>query len=663
MGDIQTDQGESLELQYVPVAEFRRLLDANVPAAARTQAFAALARVNTLYMIAGAWSGHIGTSFSSIEIMSWLFLNELRDLDKGPAAADIFFSSKGHDAPALYSVLIGLGLLPAEKLHALRRLHGLPGHPHVETPYVQANTGSLGMGISKAKGMALANRHAAAARRIFVLTGDGELQEGQFWESLGSAARRGLGEIVAIIDHNKIQSDTWVEQVSPLGDLEAKLRAFGWHVSRIDGHDVPGIERTLRALDAVTDRPKAIVADTVKGKGVSFMEGPALKEGELYGYHSGAPSEANYTAGLQELLETANRSFAALGLGAVRTETRTRSPRREPRKTDNLVAGYEKALLAQAARRRDLLVLDADLIKDCGLVTFAKQYPERFIECGIAEQDMVSMAAGMARRGALPVVHSFACFLAARPNEQIYNQCSESSKVIYVGSLAGLLPGGPGHSHQSVRDISALGAVPNLVMVEPSSEAEVQALFSHLVNDVSESAYLRLVSVKWPLPFAYPERQPVQVGRGWVVREGTDAVAFAYGPWLLSNVHAAADEIEHTSGVSIRVVNLPWLNRVDAAWLKQVIGPRRAIVTLDNHYVHGGQGEMLAAAIAELAPEPAARVVRIGVTELPECGTNDEVLAYHGLDVAGLVKSLRDALDADPGSRIPNPRSRPVGIA
>ncbi len=163
MGDIQTDQGESLELLYVPPSEFRRVIDAAGPAALKARAFAALARINTLYMIAGAWSGHIGTSFSSLEIMSWLFLNEIRDLDKGPAAADIFFSSKGHDAPALYSVLIGLGLLPADKLHQLRRLHGLPGHPHVETPFIQANTGSLGMGISKAKGMAIANRLAGDA--------------------------------------------------------------------------------------------------------------------------------------------------------------------------------------------------------------------------------------------------------------------------------------------------------------------------------------------------------------------------------------------------------------------------------------------------------------------------------------------------------------------
>lgn len=644
MGDLQTDQGESLDLQFVPVTEFRRLLDAKTSAPVRTAAFAALARINALYMIAGAWSGHIGTSFSSIEIMSWLFLNELRDLDKGPASSDIFFSSKGHDAPALYAVLIGLGLLPAEKLHELRRLHGLPGHPHVETPYIQANTGSLGMGISKAKGMAIANRHAGTPRRIFVLTGDGELQEGQFWESLVSGANRGLGEIVAIVDHNKIQSDTWVQKVSHLGDLEAKLNGFGWHVSRIDGHDLPALERTLRSLDAITDRPKVIVADTVKGKGVSFMEGPALKDGELYGYHSGAPSEPNYLAALQELLASANRHFATLGLGALKTETRVRSPRREPRQTDNLVAAYDRALMAQAERRRDLLVLDADLIKDCGLVSFAARYPDRFIECGIAEQDMVSMAAGMARRGVLPVVHSFACFLAARPNEQIYNQCSESSKVIYVGSLAGLLPGGPGHSHQSVRDISALAAMPKLVMAEPSCEAEVAALFNYLVNDQRESAYLRLVSVKWPLPFQYPERNPIQVGRGWVVREGADAIAFAYGPWLLSNTCAAADEIEHASGVGIRVVNLPWLNRVDATWLAEVIGTRRAIATLDNHYLHGGQGEMLAAAIAELGLQPSAQVARIGVSELPECGTNDEVLAYHGLDIPGLVKRLRQAV-------------------
>src|SRR5688572_2516156 len=277
MGDLQTEQGESLDLQFVPVTEFQRLLDAKMGAVARARAFAALARINTLYMIAGAWSGHIGTSFSSLEIMSWLFLNEMRGLHDGPERCDIFFSSKGHDAPALYNVLIGLGLLPADKLHQLRRLHGLPGHPHVETPFIQANTGSLGMGVSKAKGMAIANRLAGIERRIFVLTGDGELQEGQFWESLPSAVSRGLGELVAIVDHNKIQSDTWVDSVSRLGDIESKFRAFGWHVVRCNGHDVAALERTFRALDSIVGQPKVVIADTVKGRGVSFMEGPAMK--------------------------------------------------------------------------------------------------------------------------------------------------------------------------------------------------------------------------------------------------------------------------------------------------------------------------------------------------------------------------------------------------
>ena len=638
MGDLQTDQGESLELRYVPVSEFERVRQAvGATAVDRAATFAALARINALYMIAGAWSGHIGTSFSSLDIMSWLFLNELRDLDKGDEACDIFFSSKGHDAPALYSVLIALGLLPADKIHELRRLNGLPGHPHVETPFIQANTGSLGMGISKAKGMAIANRLALRPRRIFVLTGDGELQEGQLWESLATGVHRGLGEIVVIVDHNKVQSDTWVAKVNDLGDVEAKFRAFGWHVSRCDGHDLDAFSRTLRALDGVTDRPKVIIADTVKGKGVSFMEAPtALADGDLYLFHSGAPPETQYVDGLAQLTAEANRRFAALGLGAVQMEMRVRNPRREPRQTDNLVAAYGRALVAAAEAIPGLVALDADLIKDCGLLEFAAVFPDRFIECGIAEQDMVSMACGLAHRGALPVVHSFACFLAARPNEQIYNQCSESTKVMYVGSLAGVIPGGPGHSHQSVRDISALAGVPNLVMAEPSSEAETSALVAHLTGTVPESSYLRLVSVKWPMPFDYAPQSPLRVGTGWTIRDGSDLVVIGYGPWMLANAWHAAEALA-AQGIAVRLINLPWLNRVDRDWLRAAVGDVRRVVTLDNHYLSGGQGEMVGAALAELGLDPGVRLRRVGVTELPECGTNDEVLAYHGLDIASLT--------------------------
>ena len=648
MGEQQLDVVTSDELSYVPVSEFKRLQAKKLDAVEEARTFAALARINTLYMIARAWSGHIGTSFSSLEIMSWLFLRELQNLSKGPDACDVFFSSKGHDAPALYSILIALGLLEEEKIHQLRRLHGLPGHPHVETPYIQANTGSLGMGISKAKGMALANRVMALKQRIFALTGDGELQEGQFWESLQSAANMGLGEITAIIDHNKIQSDTWVSEVSDLGSLDAKLRAFGWHVERVDGHDVAALQRVFRSLDAVQDKPKVIIADTVKGKGVSFMEGPAMKAGELYNYHSGAPNEEQYAQGSAELIARAREMFHGHGLGELKLEAGRRPPRKPVLKVERLLFAYTQALIKQAERHPELIVLDADLVKDCGLVDFRARFPERFVECGIAEQDMVSMACGMAHRGALPIAHSFACFLAARPNEQIYNQCSESSKVIYVGSLAGLLPGGPGHSHQSVRDISALASVPKLILAEPCTEHEVDALVNFMVNETEESSYLRLVSLGWPVPFSLPGSYRAEIGRGVVVREGKDAVAFGYGPWMLANAWEAAERLA-AEGVQVKIVNLPWLNRLDTEWLKDVVGPIRHILTLDNHYVHGGQGEMIAAAVAELALSPSARVTRLGVTELPECGTNDEVLKYHKLDVDGLFDSMQQTLRVSVG--------------
>ena len=646
MGEQQLEVVASDELKYVPAAEFRRLLAAPLDSVTKAGAFAALCRINALYMIARAWSGHIGTSFSSIDIMSWLFLNEMRDLETGPASCDVFFSSKGHDAPALYSVLIGLGLLEESKLHELRRLHGLPGHPHVETPYVQANTGSLGMGISKAKGMVIANRLQGIERRVFVLTGDGELQEGQFWESLQSAANLGLHEITVIVDHNKIQSDTWVRDVSDLGDLEAKVRAFGWHVERCDGHDIGAVRDRLRRLDNVGDKPKVIVADTVKGRGVSFMEGPATPPGELYDFHSGAPNEQQYARAVAELTAQASALFATHGLSSLVLETSSRPARKPVLRVERLVSAYTRALLAQAAKNPRIVTLDADLVKDCGLIEFRQQYPERFVECGIAEQDMVSMACGMARRGVLPVVHSFACFLSARPNEQIYNQASEAGKVMYVGSLAGLLPGGPGHSHQSVRDISALGAVPRLLMAEPCTETECEQLVDFCMNGTTESTYLRLVSLGWPVPFELPAAYRPVEGRGVVVREGTDAVVFGYGPWLLANAWEAAERLA-ADGVSLRIVNLPWLNRIDEAWLREVVADCRRVLTLDNHYVHGGQGDMVAAAIGRLGFVGGAKVTRIGVTELPECGTNEEVLHYHGLDVDGLARQCQAAFDMD----------------
>jgi transketolase len=633
VGD-QVGAAVSGTLYYVPLSEFERTRALRAADVAKTSVFAALCRINTLYMIARAGSGHIGSSFSSMDIMSWLQCNELRLPREGDTAAprDIFFSSKGHDAPALYSTLIGLGRLQFDLIHKLRRLGGLPGHPDVATPNIATNTGSLGMGVSKAKGMIFANRLAGRSGNVFVLTGDGELQEGQFWESLVSAANHSLHELIVIIDHNKLQSDTLVRKVSDLGDLSAKLGAFGWHVSRCDGNDIQAFSGTLAATKRVTDKPKVIIADTVKGKGVSFMEHTSIdSDVELYKFHSGAPSDDAYVSAVQELIAAANAALQAADARPLELETVNRRPAAVPENPQRLIQAYSSALLEQARRNPKIVALDADLILDTGLIPFQKEFPNRFVECGIAEQDMVSQAGGMALQGLLPIVHSFACFLSTRPNEQIYNNATEGRRIVYVGSLAGVVPGGPGHSHQSVRDISALAGMPGLVLMEPSCEAEVGALFDWAVNTNPCSSYLRLVSLPWVLPYALPSDYTPELGRGVALTVGRAAAVIAYGPVMLSAAVHAARSLQNEHGLAVKVINLPWLNRVDAEWLARELDGIVTVFSLDNHYLVGGQGDRIADALAGGAVA-GKTLRRIALQTVPVSGLNPEVLEAHGLD-------------------------------
>jgi transketolase len=626
------------KLRYLPLAELERIRALEGDRVARAAAFADACRINALYMVARAGSGHIGTSFSSMDLLSWLHLEVL---SKG----DRYFSSKGHDAPALYAVLIGLGRLEFELIHRLRRLGGLPGHPDVRAiPEVVTNTGSLGMGISKAKGFVRANRMARRSGAVYVMTGDGELQEGQFWESLPSAANDGFHEITAIVDHNMLQSDTWVSEVSELGDLEGRIRSCGWAVRRCDGNDIGTVADALEALhDEADEQPKLLIADTRKGAGVSFMEPHDLaRTGDsLYPFHSGAPSPEDYERALAELVDRLTGRLADRG-APPELETAERPPISAPAAPQRLVDAYGEALAAVAEDEGRLVALDADLYLDTGLIPFRQRFPERFVECGIAEQDMVSQAGAMALAGLLPAVHSFACFLAARPNEQIYNNATEGTKILYVGSLAGLVPGGPGHSHQSVRDISALGAMPGMALVEPSSDHEARLAVEWAVREAPGSVYIRLVSVPWELGFEPLRPERLVPGRGEVVREGRDGLLVAAGPVMLSQAWAAAGMLA-SRGREVGVVALPWLRDVDGGWLREVACDA-PIFCLDNHYTTGGQGD---AVLAALATDPGAPPVhKLGVDRIPECGTNDEVLRAHRLDAASVAERVEAALPA-----------------
>ncbi len=336
---------------------------------------------------------------------------------------------------------------------------------------------------------------------------------------------------------------------------------------------------------------------------------------------------ANITLGGQTVaVETINRPAAPPAAG----------------KPVGLFGAYTEALLKAAARRSELVALDADLIKDMGLMAFAERHPDRFFECGIAEQDMVSMAGGLALSGMLPVVHSFSCFLSTRPNEQIYNNATEHTKVVYVGGLSGVLPAGPGHSHQSVREISAVGGVPNLAMLAPSCPAEVGLLLDWCLEAHDGPSFLRMASLPAEIDWDVPAGWRPEPGKGFEIAPGQDAVLIGSGPILLAQA-VKASRLLADQGVGLAVVNLPWLNRVDPGFVAGLAKGRRLLVTLDDHYLDGGQGEKIMAALARAGV--AIPTLNLGLSAVPPSGQPGEVLERVGLDAAGIAGAVKRALD------------------
>lgn len=621
-------------LSYLPQSAFSALLEGNYPAIEKTALFAQMARFNTLYMVARAGSGHLGSSFSSLDIVSWLFLNVLKPQDR-------YFSSKGHDAPGLYAVLTGLGILPHDKIHALRRLGGVPGHPDVNTPGIVTNTGSLGMGVSKAKGFLFADDLIGASKgRVFVLTGDGELQEGQFWESLLSAARRTDARLTVIVDHNKMQSDIAVSKVSDLGDLIAKFRAFGWDAHRCNGHDYTALGKLVGTPDD-GKRSKVIVADTIKGRGVSFMEHTAMAvDQEYYRFHSGAPTQDDYRNAVTELLRDIESRRESLGMDKFHVMDVGVEPLFTPASFERMIPAYSEAILEEAALNPRLVALDADLVLDTGLIPFKEKFPNRFVECGIAEQDMVSQAGTMALSGLLPVVHSFACFLTSRASEQIYNNCTERQKIVYVGSLAGVLPSGPGHSHQAVRDVTAMSAMPGITILEPVNAEQVKALFRWAVQHNENSTYLRLTSVPYDSKSLNSLGNNVVEGRGDLVYgQSGDVTIVSVGP-IMTNIAASVMEQLKESGINGRVICTPWLNRIDIDWYREMLAHSRLLLTFENHYTERGFGSWFISELAMADLLCKCRTQMFGIRDIPACGHSEEVLVFHGLSVHVLAKQV-----------------------
>lgn len=622
-------------IKIIPQSEFARVWQTDINLYSKLSLIADMCRINTLSVVKRAGSGHLGSSFSAMDIVVWLYYREMNVVKVGfvNRHRDIYFSSKGHDVPGLYAVLFSLGIISEEFFLKLRRHGGLFGHPDVSNFGIEANSGSLGMGISKGRGMAWAKKHLKLSGRVFVMTGDGEFQEGQNYEALQGAAHLGQNQLTVILDHNKVQSDKPVSEITDLGDLETKFSSFGWHIERCDGNDFRMLERTFAKIGRIKHRPKIIIADTIKGKGVSFMEHPyALKEKGMYKWHAGAPDDASYEAAFDELFQNINCKLSQFSLRELVLKEACDEEQMVQKKVSDeyVVKAYGKALVKLATKQSDFVVLDADLAADCRLRDFEKQFPERFIEVGIAEQDMVSMAGGLARQGILPIVNSFGAFLASRANEQIYTNACEKSKIIYVCHYAGLIPAGPGRSHQCLRDISLFGALPDMTIIQPCNAWETREALDYCVNQSHQSCMLRLAIGPSPRIIQLPKEYIFKKGRGAVLTEGDDAILFAYGPVMLHEA-LLASEILAKEKIKLKVVNMPWLNSVDTRWLEEVSAGITKVFVLEDHSLVGGLGDFLLNYLA---------VKKFGVVGLPACGRPDEVLKFHGLDGATLAARI-----------------------
>jgi transketolase len=386
-------------------------------------------RLNLIFMIQNAGSGHLGGSLSSLDIMVPLFWG-------GMGPEDVFISSKGHDAPALYACMQAKGVIPFETIHTLRRPGGLPGHPTIDVPGVLFNTGSLGMGISKANGLAAADRLAGRKRRIHVLVGDGEFQEGQNWEPF--------------------------THIEPAVVLHVDCNGFS-------------LSQKLAINERFRIPTEWCFHKTVKGSGVSFMEGNNA-------YHAGALSEDEYMLAVGEIRAR---------IPDVRLEQAEKRPYVRACDVFTLAKGYPYILKEVGVNKR-VVVMDADLEPDCGLTAFKQAYPDRFIQCGIAEQDMVSMATGLAAGGFIPVVHSFAAFLCRRANEQIYNACLERRHIVFVGAMAGMLPTGPGTSHECMEDVALMKTMPGMTVMAPDTPDRLRATMEWAVNEATGPVYVSI---------------------------------------------------------------------------------------------------------------------------------------------------------------------------
>ena len=649
------------------------------------KAAAADMRAMNVLSIYAAGSGHPGGTLSVMDLAAALYLNELNHDPSNPAwpERDRVFWSAGHKAPALYVALGRAGYFPLDEVALLRQLGSkFEGHPNwLKVPGVEISSGSLGQGLGAAVGNALGGKLRGSAFRVYVIMGDGEHQEGSVWEAAMAAGHFKLDNLCAIVDVNRLQIDGWVKEVMNVEPLAEKYCAFGWNVVEIDGHDLEQILLGFAQARATSGRPTVLLARTIKGKGVSFMENEAS-------WHGTPPNKEQFEKALPELLTadfTRERVEALLKRAAVNSkEVAQKAKQGVPQyghdywwnsrdgmkvEMDPTRMGFGRGL-EHAGNDPRVVTLHADISGSIRITDFEAKHPERLnrvFSVGIAEQNMMSVAAGLAREGFIPVTGTYGVFASGRAWDQIRTTiCYSNLNVKIAGAHGGISVGPDGATHQALEEIALTSILPNMHVVVPCDSLETQKATIHGLLELQGPLYLRFA--REATPVVTKPATPYKFGVANVIRfrgeqakfldafetvlgpnyqnESEDAAIIACGPMVPEAMRAAwLLKVEY--GIETRVVNVHTVKPMDTATVIRAADDTRLVLTAEEHQV-GGFGNIVAGVVLQHRKDfqQPLQFAMVGVANrFGVSGKPWELVQSFGLTAEHIAKRVLDLLD------------------
>jgi transketolase len=606
------------------------------------QSVAKLVRHLCVLATSNAHSGHLTSSLSATDLMTGLLFGgtfRFRVDDPAHPNNDRLIFSKGHASPLFYALWAAAGGIDTKELMTYRQFGSrLEGHPTPRFPYAEAATGSLGQGLGIGLGMALnATRLDDLPYRTYVLLGDSEMSEGSQWEAIQLAAHYRAANLVGIIDVNRLGQRGETMLGHDVDAYARRVESFGWRTLTIDGHDLPKILDAFREAASERPRPVMIVARTVKGKGISFLE-------NAEGWHGKALDEGQKERALRELSDVdVNVRGTIARPDDRRPERVSAGPATAPDyKIGQSVAtrtAYGAALARIASAFPQLVSLDAEVSNSTMADMFAARAPERFFEMFVAEQNMVEVALGLSLRGKLPFVSTFAAFFT-RAFDQIRMAQYSRANIKFVGSHAGVSIGEDGASQMGLEDIAMFRSVLSSTVLHPCDAVSTEKLVEAAA--VQEGiVYLR--TLRQNTPVIYGNDETFSIGGSKVLRQGSsDRLTVVGAGATVHEALKAYDQLQR-DGIAVRVIDAYSIKPIDTAALRVAADATGIIVTVEDHYPAGGLGE---AVLRALADRPV--VVRtLAVDKTPMSGTGDELREFEGISAVAIVKTVQSLIASE----------------